>query len=63
VVANARGDTLYGRGSADMKGGLAAALIAIEALDSLGIELGGDLLFESTIEGGRRWRRWSVVGP
>jgi len=24
------GDTLYGRGSADMKGGLAAALIAIE---------------------------------
>jgi len=44
------GDTLYGRGSADMKGGLAAALIAIEALDSLGIELGGDLLFESTIE-------------
>jgi len=43
------GDTLYGRGSADMKGGLAAALIAIEALDSLGIELGGDLLFESTI--------------
>ena len=44
------GDTLYGRGSADMKGGLAATLIAMEALDSLGIELGGDLLFQSTIE-------------
>jgi acetylornithine deacetylase len=43
-------DTVYGRGSADMKGGLAAVLIAIEALDELGVELGGDLLFQSTIE-------------
>lgn len=44
------GDTLYGRGSADMKGGLAATLIAMETLDSLGIDLSGDLLFQSTIE-------------
>lgn len=44
------GDTLYGRGVADMKGSLAAILIAIEALDEAGIDLGGDLLFQSTIE-------------
>lgn len=44
------GDTLYGRGVADMKGGLAAVLIAMEALDEAGIDLGGDLLFQSTIE-------------
>ncbi|MFC4438503.1 MULTISPECIES: ArgE/DapE family deacylase [Natrialbaceae] len=43
-------DTLYGRGVADMKGGLAAVLIAIEALLEEGVELGGDLLFQSTIE-------------
>lgn len=43
-------DTLYGRGVADMKGGLAAVLIAMEALDEAGIDLGGDLLFQSTIE-------------
>ncbi|XVH33472.1 ArgE/DapE family deacylase (plasmid) [Haloferacaceae archaeon DSL9] len=42
--------TLYGRGVADMKGGLAAILIAMEALDDAGITLGGDLLFQSTIE-------------
>lgn len=41
---------LYGRGVADMKGGLAAVLIAIEALDECGITLGGDLIFQSTIE-------------
>lgn len=43
-------DTLYGRGVADMKGGLASVLIAIEALAENGIELNGDLLFQSTIE-------------
>lgn len=44
------GDTLYGRGAADMKGGVAATLIAIEAIREAGIELGGDLLFQSVIE-------------
>ncbi|TYL37351.1 acetylornithine deacetylase [Natronococcus pandeyae] len=44
------GDKLYGRGVADMKGGIAAVLIAIEALQEVGIELGGDLIFQSVIE-------------
>jgi len=44
------GDTLYGRGSADMKGGLAAALIAIEA-PSIRLESSSAAtFFESTIE-------------
>lgn len=44
------GDELYGRGVADMKGGVAAVLIALEALREEGIELGGDLIFQSVIE-------------
>jgi acetylornithine deacetylase len=44
------GDELYGRGVADMKGGIAAVLIAVEALQESGIELGGDLIFQSVIE-------------
>ncbi|MFC6734060.1 MULTISPECIES: ArgE/DapE family deacylase [unclassified Haladaptatus] len=43
-------ETLYGRGVADMKGGLAAILLAIRALREEGVELGGDLIFQSTIE-------------
>ena len=44
------GDRLYGRGAADMKGGLAAALAAVDALDRNDVTLGGDLLLQSTIE-------------
>ncbi|WP_254546955.1 ArgE/DapE family deacylase [Halomarina pelagica] len=44
------GETLYGRGVADMKGGLAACLVAMRALDEAGVELGGDLVFQSVIE-------------
>ena len=44
------GDELYGRGAADMKGGLAAAVVAAECLQALDVELGGDLLLLSTIE-------------
>src|SRR3954452_16624344 len=40
---------LYGRGSCDMKAGLVAELIAVRALQSLGIEPGGDVLIESVI--------------
>ncbi|WP_139489017.1 acetylornithine deacetylase [Brevibacillus dissolubilis] len=40
---------LYGRGTADMKGGLAGALFAIKVLCDLGIELKGDLQFQSVI--------------
>ncbi|MFA9427249.1 ArgE/DapE family deacylase [Natronorubrum sp. A-ect3] len=44
------GNQLYGRGSADMKGGLAATVIAVKALQALDIELDGDLILQSTIE-------------
>lgn len=39
----------YGRGTADMKGGLAALLFAVKLLDNAGVELKGDLLFQSVI--------------
>ncbi len=40
---------VYGRGTADMKGGLAALLFAIRLLNEGGAELKGDLLFQSVI--------------
>ncbi|MBN2507932.1 MAG: M20/M25/M40 family metallo-hydrolase [Verrucomicrobia bacterium] len=45
-----RGGRLYGRGSADMKGGLAAMFWAIRILQELGFRPGGDLLFESVVD-------------
>lgn len=39
----------YGRGTADMKGGLAALLFAVKLLTDAGLELKGDLLFQSVI--------------
>jgi acetylornithine deacetylase len=44
-----RGETLYGRGSCDMKGGLAAAAIAIRAAMKLGIEPRRPILLESVV--------------
>lgn len=41
---------LYGRGSADMKGGIAAYVTAVEALRDLDVELAGDLYLLSTVE-------------
>ncbi|HUT74875.1 MAG TPA: M20/M25/M40 family metallo-hydrolase [Armatimonadota bacterium] len=41
---------LYGRGAADMKGGLAAAFWALRVLQDLGFEPAGDLLFESLVD-------------
>ncbi|MFL6556751.1 MAG: acetylornithine deacetylase [Bacillus sp. (in: firmicutes)] len=40
---------IYGRGVADMKGGIAASLIAIKLLKELGISLKGDIQFQSVI--------------
>ncbi|MDV2683032.1 acetylornithine deacetylase [Alkalihalophilus lindianensis] len=41
--------TVFGRGVADMKGGLAACLFAVKLLDEAGIQLPGDLLVQSVI--------------
>jgi acetylornithine deacetylase len=47
VVKNGR---LYGRGSADLKGGLAAAFWGLRILKDLGFETRGDILFESVVD-------------
>ncbi|RAW43990.1 acetylornithine deacetylase [Halorubrum sp. 48-1-W] len=41
---------MYGRGTLDMKGGIAAFVHAYEVLEELGIELEGDLFLQTTIE-------------
>lgn len=43
-------DRVYGRGSGDMKGGIAAFVHAVEALRETGVELEGDLVMQTTIE-------------
>ncbi len=46
-AADVRDGRIYGRGACDMKGGIAAALFALEALRAAGIELAGDVVFEA----------------
>ncbi|MFD0049803.1 acetylornithine deacetylase [Actinomycetes bacterium NPDC127524] len=46
-TVNQKGPYLYGRGAADMKGGIAASLMAIKLLKELDIPLNGDLQFQS----------------
>lgn len=41
---------LYGRGTTDMKGGNVSTLIALETIINLGIQLNGDVIYESVIE-------------
>jgi acetylornithine deacetylase len=41
---------LYGRGSNDMKGGIAAYLLAARCIHELGLELQGDLLLETVVD-------------
>ncbi|MEP7198788.1 MAG: M20/M25/M40 family metallo-hydrolase [Chloroflexota bacterium] len=41
---------LYGRGSNDMKGGLAASITAVSCLQSLGVRLNGDVIVESVVD-------------
>lgn len=43
------GGRIYGRGACDMKGGLCCALFASKAVIDAGVELKGDLVFESVI--------------
>jgi len=38
---------IYGRGASDMKGGIAAMLSAFELIEEAGVELDGELIFES----------------
>ena len=44
------GNRLYGRGSNDMKGGVGTNLFIVEALRELGLELRGDLVFETIVD-------------
>ncbi len=48
--AEVDGNRLYGRGSNDMKGGVGTNLFIVEALRALGIELRGDLVFETVVD-------------
>ncbi|GAG69883.1 unnamed protein product, partial [marine sediment metagenome] len=43
-------DLLYGRGSGDMKAGIAAMIIAVQALQDQDVQLKGDVQIETTIE-------------
>ncbi len=46
-AAEVRDGRIYGRGACDMKGGVGAALFALEALHAAGVELRGDVIFET----------------
>lgn len=45
-----RGDRVYGRGACDMKGGIAAAMVAIEAIVAEGIPYAGAIEFSATVD-------------
>ena len=45
--ADVREGRIYGRGAVDMKGGVGAALFALEALHACGVRLAGDVVFET----------------
>lgn len=44
-----RDGRIFGRGVADMKGGIAGALFAVKLLREAGLPLGGDLIFQTVI--------------
>ncbi|MBW4084256.1 M20 family metallopeptidase [Paenibacillus sp. S150] len=47
--ASRRNGRIYGRGSADMKGALAAMMLALAGFHRSGVRLDGDLLFAATV--------------
>jgi acetylornithine deacetylase len=49
-AAEMRDGKLYGRGACDMKGGIAAMLIAVETLSSLGVRLAGDVVIATNTD-------------
>ncbi len=49
-AATERGGLLYGRGTADMKGGLAAAILAVQFIKDMGYRFKGDIFIESVID-------------
>ncbi len=48
-AGEATSDRVYGRGAADMKGGIVTHLAAIDALGAAGVMLAGDLLLASSV--------------
>jgi acetylornithine deacetylase len=46
-AAEVRDGRIYGRGAVDMKGGIASALVALEALAACGVLLAGDVIVET----------------
>jgi acetylornithine deacetylase/succinyl-diaminopimelate desuccinylase len=47
--AEMKGGRVYGRGTVDMKGGLAAMMVAMQAIKKSGVELKGDLVFTGVV--------------
>ena len=44
------GGRLWGRGACDMKGGIACGIVALRVLQSLGVRLQGDVVFQSVVD-------------
>jgi acetylornithine deacetylase len=49
-AAEVRNGNLYGRGACDMKGGIAAMVLAVETLFTLGVRLAGDIVIATNTD-------------